>query len=337
VHEFRARFGGTQRIFDALARRYPLARVLGPPDNSNGRRSPFLVPVHARRMGAAPLGSPTVVLSLAHYGPSLGVRVPPGARYLCYSAGLPPNLYHRFGLFVREEPVLLRPALRALRPALRAHHRALMRRPHRLLTNSAWSARALARVHAREPQVVHPPVGTDFFTPAPVERGHFLVVGRLVPDKRVELALDAFRGLDETLVVVGGGRWLRPLEARAPANVRFTGFVSDAELRALYRRSIALISPSVEDFGIAMVEAQATGTPVIAPRAGGALEVVADGVTGLLIDDPTPLAIAKAVRAIRALRLGPDACRASAMRFSEDRFLDAIDRVMDEELALAGR
>jgi glycosyltransferase involved in cell wall biosynthesis len=328
-------------VFDALTRRYPAARALGPryktagavPIGQTVRRSPFLVPVHARRMGAAPLGSPAIVLSLTHYGPSLGVRSPADARHVCYSAGLPPNLYDRFELFLREEPAPVRPVLRALRPALCAHHRALMRGPHRLLTNSAWSARALARVHGREPEVVYPPVGTDFFTPAPVRREHFLVVGRLVPDKRIELALEAFRGLDERLVVAGSGRWLSRLTARAPANARFTGFVSDAELRDLYRRSVALVCPSVEDFGIAMAEAQACGTPVIAPRAGGALEIVADGETGLLLRR----SIADAIRTIRDLRLDPEACRASAERFSEERFLAAIDCVIEEELARAGR
>jgi glycosyltransferase involved in cell wall biosynthesis len=327
-------------VFDALARRYPAARTLETHFETAGgqkaRRSPFLVPMHARRMAAAPLGSPALVLSLAHCGPSLGVRLPRGARHVAYSAGLPPHLYDRFEHFLREEPAPIRPVLRALRPALRAHHRALMRHPHRVLTNSAWSARALAGVHGHKPEIVYPPVRTEFFTPATVRREHFLVVGRLVPDKRVELVLEAFRGLDETLVVAGGGRSLPRLRTRAPTNARFTGFVSDAELRELYRRSVALVCPSVEDFGIAMAEAQATGTPVIAPRAGGALEVVAGGKTGLLLDRPSPETIAEAVRAIRELRLDPEACRASAKRFSEDRFLAAVDLVIGEELARSG-
>jgi glycosyltransferase involved in cell wall biosynthesis len=128
-----------------------------------------------------------------------------------------------------------------------------------------------------------------------------------------------------------------PSDSQGTRELRFTGFVSDAELRALYRRSIALVCLSVEDFGIAMAEAQATGTPVIAPRAGGALEIVADGETGLLLDSPSPQTIAEAVRTIGELRLDPDACRASAERFSEERFLAATERVIEEELARAER
>jgi glycosyltransferase involved in cell wall biosynthesis len=183
--------------------------------------------------------------------------------------------------------------------------------------------------------VLHPPVRTDFFTPAPAPRRHFLVVARLVPHKRVDVAVEAFRGIDHELVVAGGGPCLDALRASAPPNVRFTDYVEDAELRDLYRSSLALLCPSVEEFGIVMAEAHAAGTPVIAPNAGGAREIVEEGVTGLLLDRFDAGSLASAVETAARHRFSSSGCRASAERFAEHRFTAALDRVLGEELALA--
>ena len=119
-------------------------------------------------------------------------------------------------------------------------------------------------MYGRGAEVVHPPVRTHFFTPAARRRRHFLAVGRLVPQKQLDDLVDAFRDLDETLVIAGRGPWMDRLRARAPANVRLAGWVDDSALRELYRRSRALVCPSVEEFGIVMAEAHACGIPVIA-------------------------------------------------------------------------
>jgi glycosyltransferase involved in cell wall biosynthesis len=179
-------------------------------------------------------------------------------------------------------------------------------------------------------------VATDFFTPASRRRHHALAVARLVPHKRIQLAVEAFRDLDQELVVVGGGPLLEPLRARAPANVRLIGYVDDERLRELYRSSTVLVCPSIEEFGIAMAEAQAAGTPVIAPRAGGAAEIVGDGTTGILLERVDPGSISDAVRAVASRGFKPNACRVSAERFGERRFLDALHAVLSEERPAAG-
>ena len=349
--------GGNERIVAALLDRYPAAQALAPTFASTiltgsqrlhwarsirltaggrGRRRWFLAPLYCRRMARVRLEPATVVLSLTQPGWSPAVTVPPGARHVCYSSGLPRALYHAPAVYRRDEPALLRPLLWAAGPPLRAHHRRIMRRPDRLITNSRATARALERVHGRPAEVIHPPVRTDFFTPGPGARDHVLVVARLTGQKRVEAVLDAFAGLPDRLVVVGNGIRAARLRERAPANVGFTGYVDDEELRELYRRSRALVCPSVEDFGIVMAEAQATGTPVIAPRAGGALEIVRDGETGILLDRGEPADIAAAVRALDGRSFSPAACRAAGERFSEGRFLEAFARVLAEERVLAG-
>jgi len=335
VPEQVADFGGSERVLDALVRRYPKAAVIAPHFTTTNlppgidppwarkarlvgrgaRRRPLLSPLHARRLARADIADARLVLSLTHAGWSLAIGVPPGARHLCYCAGPPRCLYVQWPLMMREEPLALRPLLVASLPALRAYYRSLMRRPHRIVTNSLYSARRLERIHGRTAEVAYPPVRTDIFVPdGDAVRGHYLAVARIVPQKRIEVIVDAFRGIDAQLVVVGDGVGLESLRAKAPPNVRFTGFVGDDELRDLYRRSVALICPSVEDFGLVMAEALASGTPVIAPREGGALEIVADGETGILLDRIDIRSVAAAMQAVASRRPEPHACRAAAER-----------------------
>src|SRR2546423_711344 len=262
--------GGTERVVQSLADRFPAAAIVAnrfadamPPDPdvtrwamqarllpSGRRKRHFLAPLYARRLAAAPVGRARVVLALPTGGWSLAAPAPAGARLVCYGTGPPPALYGEAALYLRSEPPPLRPLLRAAIPALRAHHRRLMCRPDRLVTVSRASAAAIARVYGRAAEVVHPPVRTAFFSPARVARRHFLAVARVVPQKKLDELVEAFRSLDETLVIAGRGPWLERLRGRAPRNVRFTGWVDDTALRELYRGSRALLCPSVEEFGI---------------------------------------------------------------------------------------
>lgn len=353
VHDQAADLGGHERAVQALLDHYPAATALAPhfvPTNRadgqgapwdgrsrligrGGRRRAFLAPLYARRVAGARIQEADVVLSITQGGWSLAAQVSVPTVHLCYSGGLPPHLYGHSRLYLNDEPRVLRPVLAAALPALRAYDRRLMRRPRRVIANSAFSARELQRVHGRAADIVHPPVRTDFFTPSAGHRRHLLVVARLVSFKRVELVTEAFRGLEDELVVAGGGPMLAELRRTAPRNVRFVGPCDDDALLDLYRSSRALICPSVETFGIAMAEAQATGTPVIAPRAGGALEIVSDGRTGILLDRPEPRSIAQAVRAVDVTALDPCACRESAERFAQAHFTEAMDRILEEELA----
>jgi glycosyltransferase involved in cell wall biosynthesis len=352
VHDQAADLGGHERAVQALLDHYPAATALAPhfvPTNRpqghdapwdgrgrvigrGGRRRGFLAPIYARRVASAGVLNADVVLSITQGGWSLAARVAPAAVHLCYSGGLPPHLYGHSRLYLNDEPWGMRPVLAVALPGLRAYDRKLMRRPRRVITNSKFSARELQRVHGRAADVVYPPVRTDFFTPRATQRRVFLVVARLVTFKRVDLVIEAFRGLDAELVVAGGGPMLPELRRTAPRNVRFLGPCDDETLLGLYRSSRALICPSLETFGIAMAEAQATGTPVIALKAGGALEVVTDRRTGILLDRPEPRAIAEAVRAVDVSPLDPRACRDSAERFTQARFTSSMERIIDEEV-----
>jgi glycosyltransferase involved in cell wall biosynthesis len=353
VGEVATEFGGTERVQKAVLDRFPAARafVLGIQSSSgseafaderitmvgHGRRSrPFLAPLYARRFSRLDLGHAAVVLSFAMHGWTLAVRYSPPARHIVYTCGPPASLYPpRSEDYVRANAAPLRPLIRALRPALRAHNRGLMNRPHRVLANSNWSAERIAAAFGLPADVVHPPVRTTFFTPREQPRSGLLMVARLAPQKRVDIAVEAARLAGEHLTVVGGGWLLESWRRQAPAGVDFAGALSDEELREQYRSARALICPTVEEFGIVMAEAHACGTPVIAPRKGGAVEIVEEARTGILVERSEPGAIADAVRRLGREDLDPVACRASAERFSEQRFVAGLERVLAEELERA--
>lgn len=347
--------GGTERVVQALADRFPGAPIVANyfsdlmrPDPvatpwamtarllpSGRRKRHFLGPLYGWRLAAARPEPARVVIALAAGGWALAAPVPPGGRLVCYSTGPPPALYGEAQLYLLSEHALLRPLLLASQPALRAHYRRLMRRPDRLVTVSRASAARIASVYGRTAEVVHPPVRTGFFSPGDGSRRGFLAVARLVPQKQFEVLIEAFCGTEERLVLVGRGPWLERLRAHAPSNVRFEGWVDDVRLRELYRSSHALICPSVEEFGIVMAEAQACGTPVIAPRAGGAREIVEDPATGILLDQIDARSLAAAARGVLTGSFDRQACRASAERFSEQRFIAGMERIIAQELVLA--
>jgi glycosyltransferase involved in cell wall biosynthesis len=155
--------------------------------------------------------------------------------------------------------------------------------------------------------------------PAEVE-DYFLVVARLVPYKRLDAVIEAFNLLGLPLRVVGKGRQRAQLEAQAKDNIRFLGAVSQEELRQLYARCRALVWAEAADFGITPVEAQAAGRPVIAYAAGGALETIIPGETGVFFDQQTPEAIAAAVRAFDPRRFDPVHIRHHAEQFDVQVF-----------------
>jgi glycosyltransferase involved in cell wall biosynthesis len=179
-------------------------------------------------------------------------------------------------------------------------------------------------------------VRTDFFTPGDQREDFFLYVGRFVGYKRPELVVDAFAGLPELrLVMVGEGPLEPALRARATPNVSFRGTPDDEELRGLYRSARAFVYPVDEDFGIAMAEAQACGTPVVALASGGALDIVVPGRTGWLLGEQSVEKLRAAVRRAAAEELDSGVIAENARRFSAARFRREIIEAATECAAAA--
>lgn len=229
-------------------------------------------------------------------------------------------------------PRLVRGAGRVGARWLRAWDRRAGARPDRLLANSAQVAARIARRWGRPAEVLSPPVEQDGIPLGAGPRGYFCVVTRLVPYKRVDLAIAAAAQAGERLIVVGDGPDFARLRRLAGSGVTFAGRVDDRTRNRLLAGAIALVVPGVEDFGIAPVEANAAGTPVIATAAGGVLETQVPGETALLVPSPTPEAFAEALRAARARPWNAQDLRRHASRFSPAAFRAGLGRIVTDFL-----
>lgn len=236
--------------------------------------------------------------------------------------------------YLREEvPAPLRGPVGELLAGLRETDLIFASRVDRWIANSQVVAARIRRYYDRESEVVHPPVDVDAFTPQR-ERGDFWVyVGRLSAYKRADIAVRAFARLGMRLVVVGEGRERAALEAIARDNIAFTGHLDDVTLRQLLGAARGLIFPAEDDFGIVCVEALASGAPVVALAAGGAPEIVRDGIDGALVATADADAFADAVLRVEQRTWDPEELRRSARRFDVSRFRDRIRAIVDEAYA----
>jgi glycosyltransferase involved in cell wall biosynthesis len=190
----------------------------------------------------------------------------------------------------------------------------------------------IAKYYRRESVYIPPPVETSRFSISPDHDDYFLIVSRLVPYKRIDLAVQAFSALGLPLRIIGKGRDEARLRKMAAKNVTFLGHLPDEEVRRQMSRCRAFVFPGEEDFGITPVEAQACGRPVIAYGAGGALAMVREGVTGVFFREQTPEALADAVRSFRDEQFDPAAIRRHAEEFDTTRFNRRFLRFVDEKM-----
>jgi glycosyltransferase involved in cell wall biosynthesis len=203
-------------------------------------------------------------------------------------------------------------------------------RVDRYITNSRTTQARIRSYFGRESRIVYPPVETARFRPGRPGRD-YLIVSELVSHKEIDIAVKAFNRLRLPLVIAGAGPARRRLQRLAGPTVRLVGRVSDAEAAELMSSCRALVVTAREEFGIAAVEAQAAGRPVIARGAGGLLENVLDGVTGCWWDGG-PEALATAVSEFDALSIDPEACVENARRFDGRVFREGFRREVDDAL-----
>lgn len=200
------------------------------------------------------------------------------------------------------------------------------------IANSLFVARRIWRAYRRQAAIIHPPVDTEYFQPQARKDDFYITASRLVPYKKVADIVDAFAALPERrLIVIGDGPEFHRIKARAGRNVEFLGHQPAPVLRDHLQRARAFVFAAHEDFGIAPVEAQACGTPVIAYGRGGATESVIDGRTGLFFAEQSPAAIAAAITRFEksSSLFWADAIRANALRFGTERFKRQLCEFVD--------
>jgi glycosyltransferase involved in cell wall biosynthesis len=230
-------------------------------------------------------------------------------------------------------PAGARAALSLLLPALRRWDRAAASRVDHFVAISEAVRERIRRHYGRDSRVIHPPTELARYRARSEPDDFYLVLARLVPYKRIDVAVEAFNRLGRRLVVVGDGRDRARLAALAGPTVEFRGRLPDGEVVDLLGRARALIWPGVEDYGLAPVEAMASGRPVIALRAGGVLDTVVEGETGLFFDEPDPSALAAAVERADAVAWDSGAIRRHAERFGRPAFERALLSFLDGALA----
>ena len=346
VHDWLNQIGGAEAVLEVLVELFPTAPVYTSIYSSEAmppayrsweihttwldrlpaihrRHQPYL-PLYPLAFGGLMLRDYDLVISNKSAF-CLGVRTPPETRHLCYCL-TPTRFVWDYDSYVELEQVG-RPArllTRLLIGRLQRWERSAAGRVSAFAAISTEIKTRIQRFYTRDSAVIHPPVNTRRFAPAGSHDDYFLIVSRLIPYKRIDLAVQAFSELGLPLWVAGSGRDRARLEGLAGPSVRFLGRVADEALPDLVARCRAYILPGLEDFSIAPVEAMAAGRPVIAYARGGALDTVVDGATGTFFSEPTATSLAEAVRRFDTLTFDTAAIRGHAQQFDTRVFKEKI-------------
>ena len=363
VHYWLLNMRGGEKVLEALCRLLPDADLftlfyepdrVSPVIRAHRCRASFLQPFRKSYRSLLPL-MPLALeqFDLREYdliissesGPAKGVLAPSGARHVCYCHTPMRYLWDLYPAY-RNEWTASR-AKRALMAPLAHYLRmwdyASAARVDHFVANSENVRRRITRAYRREAQVIQPPVAVETFYSKPSD-DYYLIVSELVAYKRVDTAVRVFARNGRRLKIVGAGPEFKALQLAATPNVEFCGRVEDQELRELYARCRAFLMPGEEDFGIAAVEALASGKPVIAFGRGGALETVPvrQPLGGLLYATPDDDSMQRAIEEWDRLepQVQPCALQAHAAQFSEAQFakkMGALLRPDECRQAEAGR
>lgn len=255
-----------------------------------------------------------------------GVITRPGSLHICYCYTPTRYLWTDTHTYVQELRVnpLVKRFLPLTLKRLRLWDRLAAERVDHYIAISDTVRRRIKKYYHRDSTVIYPPVDTDRYQISHAPKRYYLAGGRLVPYKRIDLAVRAFSRLGIPLKVFGVGPELRRLKSLARSNVEFVGRISDHEKAELFQNCIAYINPQEEDFGITAVEAMAAGRPVIAYRGGGACETIVPGVTGEFFDEQIWEELADSIIRFRPERYQPERIREHAQQYHGDNFKRAI-------------
>jgi len=360
LHDYLNQYGGAERVLEELHELFPSAPVFTSmywPEKMSAtirgldvrtsfmQRLPLVTRNHQPFLLLYPLAFESfdlnefdVVISNSSAF-CKGVITAPGTLHICYCL-TPMRWVWNYHAYVERERLgtLARLVLPAAISQLRSWDVATAQNVDRFLAISRTVAARINKYYRRDSAVIYPPVNCDAFAQSTTRvDDYYLIVSRLIPYKRIDLAVDAFTRLGLPLKIVGsGGRDLPALRARAGRNVEFVGRVSDAELKQLYARCRGLVFPGEEDFGIAPLEANASGRPVIAYAGGGALDTVVDGDTGVLFPQQQVDSLIEAIRRAENIGWDADQLRRHARKFDREVFREQMRQFVADSVAAHG-
>lgn len=283
-------------------------------------RHRYLLPLMPSAIERINLQAYDIVVSF-NYAVANGASNHNAMRHVSYTHT--PLRYAWTGININGKHTRRNPILDKYMRSFRAWDRRAASRVHAMATNSRTVRERIREAYQLKARVIHPPVEVNRFHPSPQRENYFITVTRLVAHKRVDLLIQTFNQLNLPLIVIGDGPELPRLKHMAKSNIRLLGFQSDEKVAELLSKARAFVCAAEEDFGIAIVEAQAAGCPVIAYGAGGARETVIEGVTGLVFSEQSVPRITEAIANFDSMRRSFDQNELikNANRFNKERFL----------------
>jgi glycosyltransferase involved in cell wall biosynthesis len=346
VHDWMNQIGGAEDVLEHLVRCYPESPIYTSmyapdlmPDTYRGwdirttwmDRLPGIYRHHQRFLPLYPLAWQGVDLSgydvvLSNKsGFCHGLKTGVDTLHICYCLA-PTRYIWNLDAYLERENLgrAVRAAARVVARLYRGWDYAAAQRVHHFIAISTEIQARIRTYYNRESTVIYPPVETERFVPSDTAEDYFLIVSRLIPYKRIDLAVQACTHLGLPLLVGGSGRDRERLEAMAGPTVQFLGYVPDEDLPGLFARCRAFIFPGLEDFGITPVQAQAAGRPVIAYKGGGALDTVIPGKTGVFFEEQSVESLIQALELFDESHYDPAVIRAHALQFDSAVFRRAI-------------
>ena len=347
VHDYLTQFGGGERVLAALCEMFPEAPIftlIYDEKRTNGifkdrkiytsflqkipgakkffRGLIWLMPLAIEQFDLSDFDT---VISVSHsFGK--GIITKPRTKHICYCLTPTRYLWHTPGLPLKPFSQLI------LNYLIKWDYRAAQR-PDFFIADSENVQQRIKKYYNRESKVIYPPAEIGKFYISSEPKNYFLMVGRMVPYKRVDIAIEAFSNLpQEQLLIIGDWslnskfKLMNKFRAR---NIKFLGRVSDSELPKYYANCKALIFPQEEDFGIVPLETMASGRPVIAYKAGGALETVIDEETGLFFNEQNPESLIEAIKKFEENNFHQEKIQKHAKKFDKKVFKKKISKLIN--------
>lgn len=359
VHDFLYTYAGAERVLEQILAVYPDADLFSlfdflpenerhcirnkPVKTSFIQRMPFARRKHRLYLPLMPLAIEQLDVSnydlviSSSYLAAKGVITKPTQLHVCYCHTPVRFAWDMQGQYLTQGRMLRGPKSLLARSILHYIRNWDVRSANGVdvfVTNSRFVGQRVQKIYRRESSVIYPPVNTSRFTAHAEKEDFYLTASRLVPYKRIDVIIEAFNRMpDKKLIVVGDGPEMERLKAIAGPNVRLLGQQSGERLRRYLQLARGFVFAAEEDFGIAPVEAQACGTPVLAFGRGGVLESIVPGTTGLFFDEQTPQSIIEAIQAFEKIEWDATAIRQNAENFSNRRFRDQFRRLVEREWA----
>lgn len=352
VHDYLTQRGGAERVFELICRHFPDADIFTSVYDPNqtielchrmvrtsalqclpnvAKYFRLLAPFYYTAFRSLDLADYDLVISSTSSF-AKGVRKRPGAMHICFC--------HNITRFLWDTPTYLReyqefqmayPVIKQIFKHMRKLDLSYAQEPDLYIANSTTVSKRIQDIYSKPAMTINYPVDPDRFVFSDQKDSFFLASARLMSYKRIDIIIDAFNSLGWQLLILGDGPERQRLEARANDNIFFLGHVSDRQLSLLFSKAQAVVVAALEDYGLVPIEANVSGTPVIAYGAGGVLDTQVHGETGILFEEQTSQSLYRALLEFQDRHWDYAKIRAHALEnFTEKQFFKKIDQVLDE-------